>query len=368
MSRVQGWGALGVDLFFALSGILICTRLLDEERLHGSISIKGFYLRRVFRIFPAAYLYLAVFALLSALRFVPRAWGTFWCAMLFVRNFYSTFAVEGFSNRLTGHFWSLAVEEHFYLILPALLVFFPHHRKLALGLLTVACFLRVSIYLATTSPMMRPIMWETRSDLRLQSLFLPALIAVYLAQPSARSWLERHITPRNISLTLLFALVAGTAKHFAFAPLPTPIALPDPENPGNFLLLQETQAALGIVFFIPIFFPLVIVATMLHPSSLVARILELAPLRALGRISYSLYLWQQLFWCQADYGRWPIHAVTQPALGLVLSLCCAIVSYYIIEKPIIRLGHKLFPPASPGHRDLRVHPLPHSSSTLFPRP
>src|SRR5207248_5891757 len=102
--------------FFAISGYLICTRLLVEEETTGSISLRSFYIRRVFRILPPAYVYLAVVAGLSAAGMIAAAWTDIASAALFYSNYIEP------RSWFTGHFWSLAMEEHFYLLWPPLLL------------------------------------------------------------------------------------------------------------------------------------------------------------------------------------------------------------------------------------------------------
>jgi peptidoglycan/LPS O-acetylase OafA/YrhL len=88
--------------------------------------------------------------------------------------------------------------------------------------------------------------------------------------------------------------------------------------------------------------PFLILGTMLRPHSLFGRFLELAPLRYIGRLSYSLYLWQQLFFVShfgaisgkiSTFQHWP--------LKLVMTLACSMFSYYFVERPLIRLGHRV---------------------------
>jgi peptidoglycan/LPS O-acetylase OafA/YrhL len=349
MSRIVGAGALGVDLFFAISGILICSRLLEEERVRGHISLKGFYIRRSFRIFPPAYLYLGIIAVITLLRLVPHDWPAWWSAVLFVRNYFAVFVRDTFAGRFSGHFWSLAVEEHFYLLLPVALVLFPRRRKTVLTILTIAAFAWLTTYVLITPPMERQHFWERRSDLRMVSLLFPALLALLLDAPKTRARFQRWVTPRALGVVLLVLFAIGLAKHFSHPNSPPP---PTAETTDT-APVNESQVAVGPVFLVPFIFPFVILATMLHPSSWVSRFLELSPLRAIGRISYSLYIWQQLFWVNVDYGHWPIHFVQYPALGILLAFLFAIGSYYLLEKPFIRLGHRLSPPATPGHANLR---------------
>jgi peptidoglycan/LPS O-acetylase OafA/YrhL len=101
-----------------------------------------------------------------------------------------------------------------------------------------------------------------------------------------------------------------------------------------------------------------VVATMLHPRSLTTRLLEWEPLRFIGRLSYSIYLWHALF----IVGRLPQVALNAHGLlfltgrpwRYLATAACALASYYWVERPMIRLGHKLAPPATPGHLDLQA--------------
>ena len=356
LDRLVGAGGLGVDLFFAISGVLICSRLLEEDRAFGHISLRGFYTRRAFRIFPASFLYLAVIALIYLFHLAPHDWQAWGSAVFFVRNYFSVFIRESLNGRFTSHFWSLAIEEHFYLILPAALVVFPRRRKLVLGGLTLSAFAWLTTYLLITPTLARQAEWERRTDLRLQSLLFPAFLALLMAVPAIRTRFQRYVTPRNLGIALAIVFFAGLAKHFLIAPAPPAVLVPDAAHPGQFLAPVETRAPLGPLYVVPLLFPFLILATMLHPTALVSRLLELKLLRAIGRISYSLYLWQQLFWTAVAYPGWPVHYVQYPALGFVLAFAAATASYFLIEKPAIRLGHRLFPPPTPGHRDLRPSP------------
>lgn len=107
---------LGVDVFFVLSGYLITRLLLDEERRSGGISLREFYLRRAFRILPALHFYVLVMAILCGAHLVGISAGSFIDALVFTRNY----GVFGGGGWWFGHFWSLAVEEQFYLAWPPL--------------------------------------------------------------------------------------------------------------------------------------------------------------------------------------------------------------------------------------------------------
>jgi peptidoglycan/LPS O-acetylase OafA/YrhL len=109
--------------------------------------------------------------------------------------------------------------------------------------------------------------------------------------------------------------------------------------------------------------PLLILSTVLHPGTIPARILEIKPIRWIGWISYSLYLWQQLFFGDNFAGSPPaLAALRKQPINLLVLLVCATLSYYLVEKPFVRLGHKLSPASRPHHpldkREKNAHPLP----------
>jgi peptidoglycan/LPS O-acetylase OafA/YrhL len=122
-------GGFGVTIFFFLSGYLITTLLRIESDRTGTISISQFYLRRTVRIFPPMYVTLAVWALLAAAGvFVGTVyWQSILVAFFYLTNYINFIAPHGISGGL-GILWSLAVEEHFYLLFPWLFLLFLRRR------------------------------------------------------------------------------------------------------------------------------------------------------------------------------------------------------------------------------------------------
>ena len=110
-------GPIGVDIFFVISGFLITTLLIKEKINTGNISLNRFYIRRCLRIFPVAYLYLACLVIFNFIFNLHTTLRMFLTAGLYIGNF----PVQYGSNWQTAHFWSLAVEEQFYLIFPFIL-------------------------------------------------------------------------------------------------------------------------------------------------------------------------------------------------------------------------------------------------------
>ena len=312
-------GLHGVDIFFGISGLLICSRLLAEERSHGRISLKGFYVRRAFRILPAAYFYLLTIISLRLASIIPLMPKEFLATVLFYRNYGRFSTTPGHVDWYTGHFWSLAVEEHFYLILPSVLYFIPKRwRVLALTTLTImVCVWR--LYRQRTRP------WEflmQHTDTRLDALLFPAILAILLSRPDLRSLFTRFAKCWWIPASVLFGLLSWT-RFDRLTPLAQTVLI-----------------------------PLTLVGTVLRPSAYFARFLEWAPLRWLGRISYSLYLWQQLFFDGHFLNSFrPLGFLQAFPIRWFALFAVATASYYLIEKPFVRLGHALAPPTTPGHRE-----------------
>ncbi|MBD0319060.1 MAG: acyltransferase, partial [Gemmatimonadetes bacterium] len=266
--RVVYLGGHGVGLFFGLSGFLICTRLLDECRATGRVRLGEFYLRRAFRILPPALVYLAVVGVLGRLGVLPVDPREWWAALLLFRNYVPVFFPGG-AGRYTGHFWSLAVEEHFYVLVPLLLAWGRTRglgRVLAAAAVTVAVWRYFDLRHGWGARWLglAPYTAEYRTDIRLDALLWGGALAVLLHDPRWRARAARLLRPA----------VWGCAAA-VYAAL---VALSWPGHLWGALLV-----------------PALLAGTVLHPDARAARVLGWAPLGWLGRISYSLYLWHILF-------------------------------------------------------------------------
>ncbi len=296
-------GGTGVSVFFALSSLLICNRLLAEYERRGTggagrrIDLRGFYVRRAFRILPPALTFLAVVAVLGVAKR-----GELWASVLFWRNYY----IGG--GWVTGHFWSLAVEEHFYLFFPVLLAWLGPRRALPVAI-ALAVGLLGWRYLDGHTPWLftrtSVVQQYYRTDCRLPDLLSGAVTALLAAR--APTWFVRAA-----------AVGGGAALVARLASLPVP---------------WSAQVAL---------MPWLLLGTVLRPDGWPGRALEWRPLAWVGRMSYSLYLWQQLYF--HDLARYRIEEIGPlqgwPWNALAL-LACAAASHYLLERPLTRLGRTL---------------------------
>ena len=312
------FGVHGVNLFFAISGLLITARMLAELRKSGRISLRAFYVRRVFRIFPPYYTYLLVIALLSGLGLVMVAGSEWRSSLLFYRNYIPADAQA--ARPVTGHFWSLAVEEHFYLIWPLVLVTLGPRKGLFAGVamaLGVAFWRAIDVRLGLFESAWPGRMLMHRSDAIFDFLLWGCVVTLWLDDPRRREDLRRILNPA------VWPVAAGALLVVICCPVP---------------LAPMLRAML---------FPIVVVGTILHPSTWVGRFLELAPIRWFGRLSYSLYVWQSLFVGHDRATSSLLAPIQRLPWNVVAAFAAAVVSYYFIEIPAIRLGHRLSARISP---------------------
>jgi peptidoglycan/LPS O-acetylase OafA/YrhL len=338
-SQIHKFGRPGVDLFFALSGILICTRLLEEEQISGKISLRNFYIRRIFRIQPAALVYLACVSLLTFSGVLSHTLDAVGFSLMMIRNyFHPYYAGEWY----TAHFWSLSVEEHFYLFLPGFLVIFKKFRVSMLVVLI--CALKSwQMYLRRHPSMDSMLSSPDRTESAAIGILIAAIVAILLFRSPVRAWCQSWLHP-YIALGLAGVVWLGYYKLPSFS--------------GFFYFATLTT------------YPLVVVSTLLHPANLIGKVLEWSPLRFVGRISYSLYLWQMMFFC-FGYGVPAPHSpllfhIQTSLLRYPVTVAASLLSYYIIEKPMVKLGHRLAKSVVPGRNGSSVLPIPASDVITEP--
>jgi len=312
----QGTGILGVRFFFVISGFLITWLLVGEREKTGSINLKHFYARRVLRIFPVNYVYLAVLGLLTAYRQPASAW---LANFTYTTNFFPT----GFP---TSHLWSLAVEEQFYLLWPFLLCLLPPAEKrilLALAVPVVVAPLVRSLSVQSWLPPGFPHLfgyWSFFSQFVLLAYGCLAALLFAHHRPRLESFYRRH--PVLIPAAAAALIAASAALHSRIA--------------GLYESLQGSG------------FAVLLLQSVLYPANFFFRPLNWRWVRHLGVLSYSIYIWQMMF-CGTDetvFGLKGAWWVTFPA-WIAVSILAAHASYYLLEKPLFRLREKFRPRPTP---------------------
>jgi peptidoglycan/LPS O-acetylase OafA/YrhL len=320
-----GIAGLGVLLFFVLSGFLI-TGLLDKEKAKtGSIALGTFYFRRVLRLFPALFTFLAVVCLLIKVKVITDTpWYAVVACLIYVRNIWG----RGYA---TNHIWSLSVEEQFYASWPWIMKVVGRTNALRIsvaGAIAVSVFRMIAIrenwfsYWGGT--------FYERPWFRFDSILIGCAVALWLCGSANAGRLRSLVARPALAIILWPSLFAWTWWGESLTHV-------------WFLSIQLVFAAM------------ILVQLLLSTDSVFLRILSHPVASWLGRISYSWYLWQQLF-SVSDFAT--RSALQTFPLNVVASLLLAVISYYCIERPFLRLKDRLGEPESG-----RVAPLPWADRT-----
>jgi peptidoglycan/LPS O-acetylase OafA/YrhL len=315
-------GGFGVTVFFFLSGYLITTLLRKEAELTHRVSLRLFYLRRVLRILPPFYLVLSLALALTLLGVLP---GPFYPRTLVAQALhYSNFHVirHGWEGLLagTGVYWSLAVEEHFYLLFPALYLAMIK-RELAgstqRALLLAACALVLGwrCWLVYGQGIVGDRTY-IGSDTRFDSMLFGCALAVW-GNPA----IDFKPTPRPSAFELVAAAIGLGLLYFSFVHR-------DPVFRESF---RYTLQGMGLY---PLFF-----LAIRHPKWAFLPFLNWRPIRFVGTLSYSLYLLHQvvLFTLWSQPWPTPVRALAIFAISFLLALAM----WRYVEKPCAKLRSRL---------------------------
>ncbi len=287
-------GIFGVQIFFVLSGFLITWLLLNEEARTGSIDLRRFYRRRAFRILPPAFAYLSVITLLAAAGVLVVGRADLLSSWFFVRNLYTSG-----TSPAVAHFWSLAIEEQFYLTWPFALVLLEPGRRAG----AVAA----------------------------------AVLVLVLWRASGVGHFGQTVAGGE---ALLVGCLLALVRHRAGGVWPTTsrvaAAVVVPVSLVVIALIEfgsdDLRAIDGLRSVSLVAVAAIINAAVERRPHLLDIALEASALQRTGRLSYSLYLWQQPFcWGPLALAFAPS---AWPAL-VAASFACAAAGYYLIEQPAL---------------------------------
>ncbi len=321
MRVVTTQGDFGVRIFFVISGFLITLLLVTERRRTGAISLRNFYIRRALRIFPVYYLFLLVLAGLQAASLYSDALSTWFGSLTYTRN------MVGRGNSATGHLWSFAVEEQFYLIWPAALVALGLCRRwrLAISLLLVVVATSFSIRLLDchSSALFCTRVLGEKSALRYADSLAVGCIGAFL-------YANTHIRIADrAQATLLYVVIAALAGSAALEPATRVEA-------STLIVMQAVVTMAGVVL------------SMTTKYTVLFRILNSRPLVYIGLISYSLYIWHIIFLSEYVGGQISGTVLDDGRYWWIASLAIASISYFLFERPLLRLKSRLQRPPAPA--------------------
>jgi len=309
ITPIFGNGSLGVQVFFVISGFLITTLLIKEKITKGDINLKKFYIRRAFRILPVAYLYILVVILLNPLFSLGITNKNFLCAIIFIQNFVADVKWP------IGHYWSISVEEQFYLLFPFIL---KANYKLYVNVLLALLILS-------------PIIFYLHS--------LPGFVEGYSANvvKLANRFLNRG----------LYSIVIGSITSILLCKYPINFSV-------NKWVVNIIQLCLIYLIWFLFTYPFLegvnfvlmavcitvfMVSAIFFTTSIFYHILNLNFFKTLGVLSYSIYIWQQLFTIDKPWKnsfRWGGSVIG----NLIVLFLVAYLSYNYYEKPFLHLKKK----------------------------
>lgn len=296
-------GPLGVDIFFVISGFVICRIFINEEQNYGTVSLRAFYCRRLFRILPPFYLYIGTLSILLASGLIEERASGILGSGLFLRDIHLK-SLE--TVWFAGHAWSLAVEEQFYLFFPLIWTLTPGKRR---GLFFFIMILMCAIWnLSIIDNRVEPIITSsTRTGFG--CIAVGVLMAIYEDRVRAAA--------RAIPAALVSVVGISLVTHPVYS------------NTLISALYEGLLLPLGIC---------VLLAFSLVRGEWLRALLTSPPLQALGLTSYGIYLWQQLFTAPANYFTTSGHVIL---LLWPLAFIIVPLSYFFIEKPAMRYGRLL---------------------------
>jgi peptidoglycan/LPS O-acetylase OafA/YrhL len=303
---IGDYAHLGVTVFFVISGFLITRLMMVEFNKTGRVSLSLFYARRTLRLFPALYAFIACVCLLWWAGFVHLHPRDVWHAVTYTVNYLPDRSWQ------IGHLWSLSVEEQFYLIWPLTFVLMGSRRAgwIAAGVILFGPVARAGAWLFLRGTPYRDLeMFPMVAD----SLAMGCLLAKTRDWLEGRSWYLRLFHPAySLAILVLVLLMNRYAGYTVVGVFGVSVI-----NVGLAILIHRSVYC---------------------SNDGVGRFLNWKPIAFVGVLSYSIYLWQQLFLNRAS-NAW----INEFPQNLLFALASAMASYFLLEKPLLTLRRRLRP-------------------------
>lgn len=330
-NRVRVFGSAGVSLFFVLSGFLITGILYDTR--HDEHFFRTFYFRRSLRIFPIFYLVLSICLILTPILHFDLQWGHI-SFLLYLGNFFanknwSLYELISPTHPLLsinlGHFWSLFVEEQFYLLWPIVIYLVRDRRKLiALSAAIVVVVLVIRVCMVWFLPLHAAEQFGFRMlPTRADDLLMGGVLALLIRGPEATLWLRRYSLSFGVGILAFFS-IACWRGNFGFT---------DPYN-LTFGLTLISMASAGLI------------ALAVQDGTTTYRVLSIPLIRRIGKYSYGFYVYHVLFlrvqvaycfWCIARFHSMIIGGLVYAVTYYFAVLVVSAVSYHLFESRFLAM-------------------------------
>lgn len=304
-------GEFGVRIFFVLSGFLITSLLIKEHLKTGKINLASFFIRRFLRIFPVLYLYIFTVYIVNLTFNLGLSFEYFIAPILYINNF-PIFP----ATWLLGHTWSLGVEEQFYLIWPLLFKYCRNYIQilfiilLAMPFLSILNYLYPKLYLVFLSPFL----------MYAHYIFFGAAVSILCFKGFLDKGIALKMLKSKFAIFILFitVVILTTLTHKGlFGKVTIPFG-----DTLNALLIST-----------------LILNSIIYKNTILYKLLNAKGMKSLGTISYSLYIWQQLFILPTN--SYPqLEKYFYFPFNIVLAIMAAIISYHFFEKPILKFKDK----------------------------
>jgi peptidoglycan/LPS O-acetylase OafA/YrhL len=328
---VTGYGFYGVDLFFVLSGFLITGILYDSR--NSAHFFRNFYMRRILRIFPLYYGVLVILFFIAP--YIQLFHGTsldvlqqhqVW-AWFYAVNVYNGI-MGSYSLPYIDHFWSLAVEEHFYFIWPLIVWIFARRPRMLLRVSLIIGLSALIARMVASLAHVNPLTVFVLTPFRLDALCLGGFLAVFARQPHGIQTLKRWILPVT---AIAGVILAGTFAWNRF-------------TDAGVDILRPTRASLFLVLL-----AMLLLRALTAPASApLSGVLRSKPMVFLGKYSYGIYVFHHFFsyYLYTHRIEFPLAQLLgshfaavalQASLGISASIVVAVLSYELFEKRFLSL-------------------------------
>ena len=307
-------GFIGVDIFFVISGYLI-TSVILQELSTSDFSLATFYQRRIARIFPAFAFVAIVTSIASAFVYSPQdfasAGANLSAAMMSLANM--KYMLQGSYFDISPdaqpflHYWSLSVEEQFYLLFPTIIILLNKARRLSVFSMSIIFI--ASIMLCISLTYYRPNYAFYLLPTRTWELLAGSLVALVHARSPSQLRTKISSVPSFIFATIILA---------------------------SLLLIENSRHFPGYVALIPVLGTAGILMRTDSSSDTVTRILSSTPLVNIGKLSFSLYLWHWPIFSLIDYQFYQSTSPFRLVLKIAITSVATVITYHALERPARR--------------------------------